>query len=266
MNERHDSKHVLILVGSPQKRGATFSAAETFAARLEALGGVDTEIVRLADHELGICRGCKICVTRGEEFCPMHDDRDLIIEKMLGADGVVIASPNYSWQVPGLLKVFLDRLAFAMHRPRFHGKVSSAIVVQGIGFGGRVRKYLQFAEGSLGFKVVKGSVSTTLEPMTRAATEKMNERLVEHARRFHKQLMKPPYPSPSLLELAMFRLGRTGIRLNAQGLRDWDYYRDQGWFESDYYYPVRLGITKRTLGTFLDWFTERAGLFSVAKD
>lgn len=264
--ERHDRKHVLILVGSPQKHGATFSAAEAFASRLTDLGGVDTEILRLADHDLKICRGCKVCVTRGEEFCPLHDDRDLIINKMLEADGVVIAAPNYSWQVPGLLKVFLDRLAFAMHRPRFHGKVSSAIVVQGIGFGGRVRKYLQFAEGSLGFEVVKGSVSTTLEPMTRAATEKMGETLAEHARRFHKQLMKPPYPSPTPFKLAMFRLGRTGIRLNAQGLLDWDYYRDQGWFESDYYYPVRLGIAKRMLGAFVDWFTERAGLFSVAKD
>jgi len=262
-SEGDGSKSVTILVGSPHKQGATQSAAEKFAAQLESLGGVKTELVWLGDYNLGVCRGCKVCVTHGEEKCPLKDDRDLIVGKMLSADGFVIASPNYSWQVPGLLKVFLDRLAFAMHRPRLHGKTASAIIVQGIGFGSRVRKYLEFVEGSLGYEVVKGSVSDTLEPMTEKAITKMGDTLAEHARRFHEQLMKPPYPRPSLFKLAMFRMGRTGIRLHAQGLLDWDYYRDQGWFESDYYYPVRLGWPKKAFGAFLDWFTERAGLFAT---
>lgn len=259
-------KRVMILVGSPQKRGASARAAEIFASRLEALGNVETEIIKLADYNIGVCRGCKVCVTHGEERCPLKDDRDILIAKMLEADGFVLASPNYSWQVPGMLKVFLDRLAFAMHRPRMHGKTATAIVVEGIGFGSRVRKYLQFTEGSLGFEVVKGSVSKTLEPMTAEATGRMEERLTDHARRFHRQLMKPAYASPSLFKLIMFRMGRTGIRLNAEGLLDWDYYREQGWFEADYYYPVKLGWPKRAVGAFFDWFTERAGLFSVAKE
>ncbi|MBN1320124.1 MAG: flavodoxin family protein [Thermoleophilia bacterium] len=259
-------KTVTILVGSPRRRGATFAAAEKFASRLEAIGGVATKIIWLGDYDIGVCRGCKVCITQGEERCPLKDDRDLIIGEMLAADGFVFASPNYSWQVPGLLKVFLDRLAFAMHRPRLHGKTASAIVVEGIGFGKRPLKYLQFTAGSLGFEVVKGTVSKTLEPMTEKAVKKMDERLALHARRFHRQVMKPDYQTPSLLKLAMFRMGRTGIRLHAQGLLDWDYYRDQGWFESDYYYPVRLGWPKKAFGAFLDWFTKRAGLFAVAKD
>lgn len=262
-NEGEGPKSVAVLVGSPHKPGATQSAAEKFASQLEALGGVTTELVWLGDYNLAMCRGCKVCVTRGEDRCPLKDDRDLIVGKMLDADGFVIASPNYCWQVPGLLKVFLDRLAFAMHRPRLHGKTASAIIVEGIGFGSRVRKYLEFVEGSLGYETVKGSVSKTLEPMTEQAIAKMDETLAEHARRFHAELMKPPYPKPSLFKLAMFRMGRTGIRLHAQGLLDWDYYRDQGWFESDYYYPVRLGWPKKALGAFLDWFTERANLFAT---
>jgi multimeric flavodoxin WrbA len=257
---------VTLLVGSPRKRGATFRAAETFASHLEALGNVETKIVWLDDYDIGICRGCKLCITRGEDRCPLKDDRDLIVGEMLAADAFVFAAPNYSWHVPGLLKVFLDRLCFALHRPRFHGKTATAIVVEGIGFGSRVRKYLEFVEGNLGFAVVKGSVSKTLEPMTEEAVAKMDDRLAKHASRFHEQLLEPAFRSPSLLKLAMFRMGRTGIRLHAQGLLDWDYYRDQGWFESEYFYPVHLGWPKKTIGAFLDWFTERFGLFSVAKD
>lgn len=269
-NSPHDGnrqpKTVTILVGSPQRRGSTFRAAETFASHLEALGGVEAKIIWLVDYELRTCRGCKLCVTRGEDKCPLNDDRDLIIGEMLAADAFVFAAPNYSWHVPGLTKVFLDRMAFAMHRPRFHGKPATAIVVAGIGFGGRVRKYLEFVESALGFEVVKGSVSMTLEPMTEKAIAKMDDGLAEQAHRFHEQLMKPPFRSPSLFKLAMFRMGRTGIRLNAHGLLDWDYYRDKGWFESDYFYPVRLGWPKKALGAFFDWLTERLGLFSVAKE
>lgn len=257
---------VALLVGSPQRRGATFRAAETFASRLEALGGVETKIVWLGDYKIGTCRGCKLCVTRGEDICPLRDDRDLVVGEMLAADAFVLAAPNYSWHVPGLLKVFLDRLAFALHRPRFHGKTATAIVVAGIGFGSRVRKYLEFVEDNLGFDVVRGSVSLTLEPMTSKALARMNDRLTKQARRFHEQLMRPAFRTPSLLKLAMFRMARTGIRLNAQGLLDWDYYRDQGWFESDYFYPVRLGWAKKAIGALLDWLTERLGLFAVAKE
>jgi len=259
-------KTVTILVGSPRKRGATFQAAETFASHLEALGGVETKIIWLGDYELRTCRGCKLCIIRGEDRCPLNDDRDLVIGEMLAADAFVFAAPNYSWHVPGLLKVFLDRLAFAMHRPRFHGRPATTIVVAGIGFGGRVRKYLEFVQGNLGFDVVKGSVSMTLEPMTEKAVAKMDDNLAKQARRFHERLMKPPFRSPSLFELAWFRMGRTGIRLNAQGLLDWDYYRDKGWFESEYFYPVRLGWPKKALGAFFDWLTDRLRLFSVAKD
>lgn len=262
---QQESKRVMILIGSPRKRGATYAAAEKFASQLAALGNVTTELLWLGDYDISTCRGCKACITRGEEKCPLKDDRDLILGKMLAADGVVIASPNYSWQVPGLLKVLLDRLAFAMHRPRMHGKTASAIVVAGIGFGSRVRKYLEFVEGSLGFEVVKGSVSKTLEPMTAKATAAMDETLAKHASRYHKQLMRPAFRSPSLFKLAMFRMGRTGIRRHAKGLLDWDYYRDQGWFESDYFYPVRLSWPKKAFGAFLDWFTERANLFAVAQ-
>ena len=39
--------------------------------------------------------------------------------------------------------------------------------------------------------------------------------------------------------------------------RDFVHYRDNGWFESDYYYPVRLGAVKRTLGRWLDAYFTR---------
>lgn len=84
--------------------------AKKFLQNLQTMGNVEYEMVRLSEYNIGTCRGCRICFDKGEEFCPHKDDRDKLIEKMKDSDGVIFASPNYSFQVSGLMKVFLDRL------------------------------------------------------------------------------------------------------------------------------------------------------------
>ena len=34
---------------------------------------------------------------------------------------------------------------------------------------------------------------------------------------------------------------------------DYRYYADKGWFESDFYYPARLGVLKKGAGKVFDW-------------
>lgn len=255
---RTGTKKVTVFVGSARRRGATWRAASRFLKHLESHGDVHGEIVFLSDYDLGVCRGCKLCCDRGEERCPLEDDRDVLIGTMMASDGVVFASPNYSFQVSAIMKIFLDRIAFLFHRPRFHGKTFSAIVVQGIGMGGRIVKYLEFVGGGLGFNVVKGSCSRTLEPMSQKALGSMERNLAEQSRRFHARLLRPAFPTPSLLGLMMFRMARTGYRLAlGDDTRDHAYFRDRGWFESDYYYPARLGPFKKAAGALFDWSAAR---------
>jgi len=267
LTQGQPSKKVIALVGSGHKGGATYTAARTLLDYLEERGSVVGEVLTMSDYDIRTCRGCKVCFDQGEEHCPLRDDRDVLVRKMMEADGVVFASPNYSWQVSGLMKVFLDRIAFMFHRPRFHGKAATAIVVQGIAFGGRIRKYLEFVAGGLGFRVVKGSVIRTLEPMTQKALDQMDRSLSEQSRRFHRELFKPAYPVPSLLGLMMFRMSRTGIRLNApRDKRDWAYYQETGWFESDFYYPVDIGPIRRAAGALFDWMGAHTSVFKTAQE
>jgi multimeric flavodoxin WrbA len=46
---------------------------------------------------------------------------------MMKSDGVVFASPNYSFHVSAIMTTFLDRLGFVFHRPRFFGKTSTSV-------------------------------------------------------------------------------------------------------------------------------------------
>ena len=199
-----------------------------------------------------------MCFVRGEELCPLKGDRDALIERMMASDGVVFASPNYSFQVSAIMKAFLDRLGFLFHRPRFHGKSFTGIVVQGFHGGGKIARYLNFVGRGLGFRVVKSRSLTALVPMTDKEQRKWDKALSAQSRRFHDQLSKPSCPVPSLFWLMVFRMARTSIgrTLGVDSL-DYTYYRDRGWFEADYYYAVRLGPLKKTAGAAFDWIFAR---------
>jgi multimeric flavodoxin WrbA len=251
-------KTITAFIGSARKRGVTYTATRQFLDHLESYGDIQSEIVFLSECTLGVCRGCKSCFLRGEERCPLKDDRDLLIDKMKASDGVVFASPNYSFQVSAIMKTFLDRLGFVFHRPCFHGKTFTSIVVQGIYGGSKVVKYLDFVGRALGFNFVKGSCSTALEPMSELDRHKMDEALAKQSRRFYQQLLKPAYPIPSIFQLMAFRMSRTSMKLTlGDDNRDYTYYRDHGWFDSDYYYPTRIAPFKKAVGATFDWMAAR---------
>jgi multimeric flavodoxin WrbA len=246
-------KTATAFLGSARRRGLTYTAVRRFLDHLERFGDVRGEIVFLSDYTVGVCRGCKACFERGEERCPLKDDRDLLIEKMKLADGVIFASPNYSFQVSGMMKVFLDRLGFGFHRPQFHGKTYTSLVAQGIHGGSKIVKYLDFVGAGLGFNVVKGTCITALEPMSENNRRQMEAALARHARRFQQQLLRPAFPSPSLFQLMVFRMGRTSIQQQLdESNRDFTFYRDHGWFAADYYYPARLSAMKHAAGAAFD--------------
>ncbi len=245
-------KKVTAIVGSARK-GHTYEAAVQFLNNLQAFGDVETEVVRLSDYQVQPCKGCRVCFRRGEEYCPLKDDRDALIEKIMASDGVVFASPNYSFQVSGLLKAFLDRLGFAFHRPRFFGKTCTSIVTQGIYGGGKIVDYLDFVGGGLGFNVVKGSCLMTIDPVTAKQQHKIDAVLARQAKRYHARLFKTGYPAPSLFKLFIFRMGRTKIELELdESSRDYTYYQTKGWLQSDYFYPTRLGMLMKGVGMLFD--------------
>jgi len=252
-------KRVTAFVGSARKKH-TYNAVRQFLDNLRSLGEIESEIVALSDYRIGTCRGCKQCFEKGEEFCPLKDDRDVLIEKMMASDGVVFASPNYSFHVSAIMKIFLDRLGFVFHRPRFFGKTFTSIVAQGFHGGHKIERYLDFVGKGLGFNTVKGSLFTALEPMTEKEKQKQDKVLAKLVSRYHERLMKPAYPVPTLFWLMAFRGGRASVRWELdESSRDYTYYKEKGWFTSDYFYPVRLGPLKKLAGGLFDSIATRKG-------
>lgn len=250
-------KKVTAFMGSARKQ-ATYEAVREFERNLKLYMEIKFEYVFLKDYRLDYCRGCKLCFDKGEELCPIRDDRDLLIDKMNNSDGVVFATPNYSFHVSAPMKNLLDRLAFVFHRPHFFGKAFTSIVTQGIFGGGSIVKYLDNMGENLGFSVAKGCVLKTLEPVTKAAQEKNSQEIKKAAARYYKKLTYSALPSPSFFRLMLFRMSRTSMKemLNDEYC-DYRHYKEKGWFDSDYYYDVSLSPIKKLAGWIFDFMGRR---------
>ncbi len=243
---------VTAFIGNAQKRH-TYEASEQFLKNLQQFGNVEYEIVRLNEYHIETCKGCRLCIDKGEEFCPLKDDRDLLLEKIKNSDGVLFASPNYSFQVSGWMKIFLDRLGFVFHRPRFFGIAFTSLINEGIYGGKNIIKYLNLVGTGLGCNVVKGCKILTIIPIPEKQ-KKINDEIIDRqSKLFYSQLMKNKYPSPSWIKLLLFRLARSSMKIMLnEGNKDYEYYLKNGWFESDYYYPVKLNYLKSVAARYFD--------------
>ena len=100
---------------------------------------------------------------------------------------------------------------------------------------------------------MKGSCVTAFDPRTEKDQQKIDRALAEQSKRFYARLAKPAYPVPSLFKLMGFRMGRTTIhQMLDDRSRDYRYYAEKGWLESDYYYPTHLGALKKAAGNLFD--------------
>ena len=97
---------IIILQGSPNKKGSTSILAESFTkGALEA--GHEVERFDLAKMNIHPCIGCVACGYEGP--CVQKDDDQQIREAILGADMVVFATPLYYYGMSAQLKTIVDR-------------------------------------------------------------------------------------------------------------------------------------------------------------
>ena len=104
--EEIQMKNILIISSSPRRNGNSDLLCDEFMkGALEA--GNDVEKVFLADKKINVCLGCGACY--GTSRCVQNDDMADLLEKMVKADVIVLATPVYFYSMAGQLKIFIDR-------------------------------------------------------------------------------------------------------------------------------------------------------------
>ncbi|MGN0114684.1 MAG: flavodoxin family protein [Acutalibacteraceae bacterium] len=100
------NKKVLILSGSPRKSGNSDILCDEFTKGAVESGN-EVEKIRVAEKNIAYCRACYACKESG--VCAIKDDMAEIMQKMIDADIIVLASPVYFYSIDAQLKTLIDR-------------------------------------------------------------------------------------------------------------------------------------------------------------
>lgn len=101
---------VLLVNGSPNKAGCTYTALSEVAKTLNA-EGIETEIFHIGNAPISGCKACRACKKLGK--CVIDDLVNEFADKAQEADGFIFGSPVYYAAANGALVSFMDRLFFS---------------------------------------------------------------------------------------------------------------------------------------------------------
>ena len=108
MANKAKTKQVLVILGSPRRKGNS----STLAARISRgakSAGAEVDTVFLHGLKISPCRGCDTCKKQDSKGCAIKDDMQEIYPKLIRADAWVIASPVYWFTMSAQTKAFMDR-------------------------------------------------------------------------------------------------------------------------------------------------------------
>jgi len=66
------------------------------------------ELIYLTKTKVKPCTGCLHC-EKNHGTCIVQDGMQEVYDKLLSADGIVLGSPTYRWDISGAVKCFMDR-------------------------------------------------------------------------------------------------------------------------------------------------------------
>ncbi len=100
------AKKVLVISASPRKGGNSDLLCDRFIAGAQEAGH-EVEKIALREKNIHYCLGCGVC--NNTHLCVQKDDMKAVLDKLVEADVIVLATPVYFYSMDGQLKTFIDR-------------------------------------------------------------------------------------------------------------------------------------------------------------
>lgn len=117
---------VLVISCSPRPKSSSLSLAQHTIDSLKS-NGVDVEIYSVRNKNHQVCKGCQACQIKHK--CVIKDDMANLHEKMKLADGILMVSPVYFYDINAQCKIIIDR-SYAI-QPLDNNKVGASIITAG---------------------------------------------------------------------------------------------------------------------------------------
>ena len=220
---------VLVIMGSLRKKN-TYETIKKIENYHKQYSNCEYEYLFLKDQNLKLCTGCHNCITKGEDLCPLKDDRDLIINKIEESDGIILASPTFSMNVTWIMKNFLDRLSYIMHRPKFFKQKFMLLTVSGSIRGGKdTIRSLSF--GAFGGKIISRLIILNSPGMNENKRNKQENLLKKEVLKFSKNMEKKISLNPSFGFMMWFCAFKSmSIVYKNECIADYNFYKDKNYF------------------------------------
>jgi multimeric flavodoxin WrbA len=174
---------IISLLGSPHGlKGNTGRLLRLVLDGAEA-EGASAEVEVLKGDTVLPCRGCDICHKKG--YCAQKDHFEPLRERIASSDGLVLASPNYIFNVSAQLKAFMDRCCGVIHCMSFWDKYGASVVTSGGGDEEPIAEYMNH------FLITTGAlpVGTVSACMSAMPEEGFTDEVQEKARRLGRRLV-----------------------------------------------------------------------------
>jgi multimeric flavodoxin WrbA len=108
MAGKKEAKKVVVLLGSPRKKGNSAILAAQIARGAKA-AGAKVETIFLHGLNIAPCKSCYACQKEKSRGCSIDDAMQDLYPKLLAAEAWVIASPVYWFTMSAQMKLFMDR-------------------------------------------------------------------------------------------------------------------------------------------------------------
>jgi len=214
---------LLIISSSPHReKSNTFILAEEVLKCCNAPKIL--EVIHLCDLSICFCRHCEGCHKK-ILHCSIADSVPGIINKMLEADGIILASPNYINQVTASMKTLFDRASHLIHCKRLLGKYIIAVISSGSGQDEDVLGYIKYYAHTCGAQY-SGGVSSRV-PVSK---EKMEEACRLGLRLAIDIKEKKAYPEQIvLIEESKQHFKELIKKRKNEWTEEYQYWQDKGW-------------------------------------
>lgn len=234
----------LIINGSPRREN-TWKIIERVKSTFNDLdSSITFDEIDLINNDIPSCTGCYNCFTNGEDTCPHGNIIEPIVEKMKKCDGLIVTSPVYALNVSGLVKNFIDHLAYFYHRPYFFEKKAMVVVTTAGAGHKKVGKYLDETLECWGFNqrfklcFVHSHDAHGYLPLD--TKQKIDNETVK----FYSSVKSGELKSPSMHALFQYNLWRAMATNNHIPL-DNKYWKENSLIEYEYYDKVPCGFFKK---------------------
>ena len=107
------SKKIVVITGSPRKKGNSFAMTEVFIKAAEKKGHT-VKRFDAAMMSVSGCHACETCFKTGKA-CSFDDDFNVIAPAIQEADAVVFSMPVYWYTIPSQIKAVIDKLFSFYH-------------------------------------------------------------------------------------------------------------------------------------------------------